>query len=72
MAKLRIPKHLLNLDELKDIFYCSSIKETKNYWQLDKVTIAEITLWLLMSNPDTTGVKIERRYSEYLPEFETF
>ena len=71
MCKLRIPKALIGLGELKDIFYCSPIKETKNYWQLDNVTPAQINMWLL-SNPDTTGVKINRRYSEYFPQFATF
>ena len=71
MPKLRIPKHLLNLDELKDNFHCVSIKETKNYWQLDKTTCSQINLWLV-SSLDTTGAKIERRYAECYPELETF
>lgn len=71
MCKLRIPKALINLDEIDYFFKCSPSKETKNYWQLNNATPAEIDMWL-MSNPDTAGVKISRRYSEYFPQFATF
>lgn len=71
MCKLRIPKTLLSSDELKDIFQCSPSKETKNQWHLDNITPAQINIWL-MSDPDITGVKISRRYSEYFPQFATF
>lgn len=71
MCKLRIPKALINLAEIERIFNCSPSKETKNYWQLDNITPAQIEMWLI-SNPDTTGVKISRRYSEYFPQFATF
>lgn len=72
MCKLRIPKALINLAEIERIFNCSPSKETKNYWQLDNVTPAQIDTWLIMSKPNTAGVKISRRYSECFPQFATF